>query len=262
MHFQTAILFGRNGELHLEKAQQFFRLADSEGENAVHSAVEATRWILDHPGHKINWNFRDGPVVGVHGLKSETGKKMNGQVGIIVVERIENEKSEDGKFKYKPARYPVRLLGDQADQAPKLLKPENLKTVWGVYHTNRLESGVYENICRINHSCVGNCVVHQERMPVCDDVDGGASQPVSVDDDSDAPPGAACVDGLPVAGVYSTRDVQAGEELVFDYIKDSLDWDELDNNPVFEPHAKQKMLHATYGFWCKCPRCAATPERD
>ena len=102
------------------------------------------KWLRLCDAHQ---EVRRDTTVGIFGLSSEKGKTFNGEIGHC------------RGFDTHTKRYIVECNKSSTKNCNKmLLKKQNLKTVSGVFRSNSFQEGLFENRCRMNHSCLPNTV--------------------------------------------------------------------------------------------------------
>ncbi len=187
------------------------------------SANQKVKWMSLHDAHqKIP---KDCGPVGIFGLKSDTGKRMNGKIG-----EVKDYHENTQRYAVKVPKY----------EELKLIKRQNLKSPGGIFRTNAFRTqGLFETRCRINHSCDPNTSSDPQDLPSImfamledesDSVEDFIGQLKSVRPDESA--------------VVARRYIAKGEELTCSYIDCNLSTQE-----------RTEILQMKYNFLCNCTAC-------
>ena len=172
------------------------------------------KWMALHDAHQ---NIRKDTPVGIFGLNSAKGKEINGSIAQCL------------GFDESKKRYIVEYT-KTSSQAPEklLLKKENLKTVSGIVRSNIYQEGLFENRCRINHSCNGNtktCTISEYNKLLGKNLIASHSN--------------ECI-------TIAREDIKAGIELTCSY---------LCKGAGKKLEVRREELHEKYKFLCKCDTC-------
>lgn len=187
------------------------------------SDLNSSAYLLESPNVEEIWKLEDsrreaqvGDVVMIDGLKSQSGKKLNGQMGKIA--KADNKDS---------SRLGVQVFGSTGtENALKSIKQCNLKTLSGIFRTNGYRGSAFNGIsakeeyhmgalaCRINHACMD-------------------ASNVSFASFSD----------IGKTFVVAVRKIAKGDQIVFDY---------KGSDRGYGDHDCREELKKQYGFWCQC----------
>lgn len=165
-------------------------------------------------------------TVCVFGLESEQGRRLNGRVG-----RVSCTEQSIGR------------VGVQFSDPPseKSIAIKNLKTPGGVWRSNAIgDAGLFETLCRMNHSCNPNVAVLRANNRTHDS-----------DSDSDLDSDQRTHEQVAIA----TRHIKMGEQLLVDYTNMSTCTVE-DEEELAVTQRREKLL-MKYDFECQCERCMA-----
>lgn len=199
------------------------------------------KWLSLHDA------FQDVPIgmespVGIFGLKSPKGEKLNGTIGTSLGKR------GTGKDK---GRYSVRTAKKNETEGNVTedlwIKRENLKTVYGTCRSNTFQSGLFEKICRINHSCLSNTTMmsveklNRVLMMSVEKLNRGL--------ESQLPPDVGLTPAQPneQAIVPVNIGIKVGEELTLNYLGKCI--------ATRSTKTRRETLREKYGFTCECEAC-------
>ena len=172
------------------------------------------KWMALHDAHQ---HIRKNTSVGIFGLSSEKGKTINGSIAHCI------------GFDKSKKRYIVEH-STISSKAPEklLLKKENIKTVSGIVRSNIYQEGLFENRCRLNHSCNGNtktCTISEYNKLLGRNLIATHSN--------------ECI-------TFAKEDIKAGEELTCSY---------LCKGAGKRLQIRREELYEKYKFFCKCDTC-------
>ncbi|KAJ1462967.1 hypothetical protein M885DRAFT_504454 [Pelagophyceae sp. CCMP2097] len=194
-------------------------LRAGDGLAALAAPQRAAVWALEDA-------FRvplKGDAVCVQGLESAAGAALNGACGVVVGFSAADG-TADGAAGAAPRRCRVRM--DGATEVKSIL-PRHLKTAGGIFRTNQFADGdvahIFETLSRFNHACGAAANVARGF------VDGPR--------------------GERVVGVFCTRAVQEGDELLIDYMPEQ--------DLELDLEKRRGLLRIRYNFLCLCNTCTA-----
>jgi len=181
--------------------------------------LSAKEYMVKSPGINEIWELHDahrnhqeiGDLVQIDGLISEAGKQLNGLKGVVVC-----------KDEHEADRLGIELRVQQGKELSpksqyKSIKRCNLKSLGGIARTNSFEGEnsdslvLYRILSRFNHACGDSA--NATRIIV----QNGAY-------------------------LFSRQPIEAGEEILIDYIPNEKPEDRLD------------LLQLKYNFQCNCPQ--------
>ena len=206
-------------------------------QHLFNSLPESTqkKWLSLHDG------FQDVPLgmessVGIFGLKSPKGQQLNGTIGTSLGKKGKDK--NEGRFSVRTKR-----KGDNGNIITEDLwiKKENIKTVYGTCRSNAFSDGLFDKICRINHSCKPNAT----KLSMA-----GVNNVL----DQQLPPDKRLAPSKPNEfGVLSNREIKAGEELTVSYLGKRIE--------TRSTKTRREELCEKYGFHCECEACQNRTEQ-
>eukprot|EP00579_Thalassiosira_antarctica_P014566 CAMPEP_0201930774 /NCGR_PEP_ID=MMETSP0903-20130614/25826_1 /ASSEMBLY_ACC=CAM_ASM_000552 /TAXON_ID=420261 /ORGANISM="Thalassiosira antarctica, Strain CCMP982" /LENGTH=277 /DNA_ID=CAMNT_0048469911 /DNA_START=39 /DNA_END=868 /DNA_ORIENTATION=- len=170
------------------------------------------KWLSLHDAFQVVPLNMETPV-GIFGLKSPKGKQLNNTIGTSL--GTMGASKNEGRFRVRTVR--KNETGDIVTE-DLWTKKENLKTVHGTCCSNAFTSGLFEKICRINHSCRPNTKIRT----VTD------SEPEEY-------------------AVIAFCDIEAGEGLTLSYLQQ--------RSESRSTEIRREELLEKYGFRCECEAC-------